>query len=344
MEKISPHQPELGQKGPLLSEPGSSEAAARVPATVSVVIPCFNSATTIERAVDSVFAQIYPPLEVIVVDDGSSDASRTVAERLASERPIKLICRTGNGGAGAARNSGIAVARGDYVAFLDADDAWAPEKLAKQVPLLDRNPRMSMVGCWLYVIRRSGAREIVNGHHLPPVGREAWRDMLRYSFYVPSGVVVRRSLLETVDGFDESMPTGQDQDLFISMALVGEVGFVDEILGTMYDQPRSLSSSHPLRQVNVVLPMIVRHCRALSEHLTPIERWRVLGSRYGHIGRSVIDVAPGLGISLICRAIILGIEPAHNLRSLAHFLAKALVGRRVNGFLRTPKKPLKGDG
>jgi glycosyltransferase involved in cell wall biosynthesis len=101
--------------------------------TVSVVIPCYNGARFLRDTVGSVLAQTLPPLEVIVVDDGSTDDSAAVAESFGS--PVRVI-RQPNRGESVARNRGIAEARGDWVAFLDADDLWLPEKLAEQAKLM----------------------------------------------------------------------------------------------------------------------------------------------------------------------------------------------------------------
>lgn len=104
---------------------------------VSVITPAFNSAASIERTVRSVAQQTFPPLEHIVVDDGSSDDTALIIERLAREIPHLRVIRQKNLGAGAARNAGIAAASGTYIAFLDSDDLWLPAKLERQIAFME---------------------------------------------------------------------------------------------------------------------------------------------------------------------------------------------------------------
>jgi glycosyltransferase involved in cell wall biosynthesis len=116
-------------------------------ASVSVVIPMFNSAATIERALESVAAQSLPPQETIVVDDGSNDTSTTIVERWSNSRiEVKLIKHSKNLGPSASRNTGWDNATQKFVAFLDADDAWHPQKLQIQTLLMQDNPTIALAG------------------------------------------------------------------------------------------------------------------------------------------------------------------------------------------------------
>jgi len=116
--------------------------------TVSVVIPMHNSSTTIERALRSVMEQTSRPLEIIAVDDASTDDTCAVVERISahSSIPLKLLRLTENLGSGTTRNEGWRVASGDLIAFLDADDAWHPHKLAIQYTWLEAHPQIALVG------------------------------------------------------------------------------------------------------------------------------------------------------------------------------------------------------
>lgn len=108
-----------------------------VPPAVSVVTPVWNAAATLAATVASVQAQTFPDWEMLLVDDGSTDGSRALAERLAAADPrLRVLAQEENTGAAAARNRAIRAARGRFIAFLDADDLWRPEKLARQVPVL----------------------------------------------------------------------------------------------------------------------------------------------------------------------------------------------------------------
>jgi len=279
---------------------------------VSVIMPCYNAAPTVQEAVASARAQTYRPLEIIAVDDKSRDDTIALLQSIAGD-DLTIIAAAQNGGAGAARNRAIAAAKGKYLAFLDADDTWSPEKLARQIALLEADPALVMVGCHAEVLRMGGERELVNARRAPPQGREAWRAMLHHSFYVPSEIVVTAAVAKEIGGFDETMRGAEeDQDFFIRAALLGGVGFVDACLVTMHEQPGSLSIRNRSREHETVLPMILRHCEALGDRLGAREHRAILGARYASIGRNAYFGHPALGARLIGRAILAGDEPLTN--------------------------------
>jgi glycosyltransferase involved in cell wall biosynthesis len=279
---------------------------------VSVIIPCYNAASTVATTIASARAQDYRPIEIIAVDDKSRDDTIAVLQSLAGP-DLTIIAAAQNGGAGATRNRAIAAANGKYLAFLDADDTWAPDKLMRQIALLEADPALVMAGCHAEVVRAGGGREWVNRHRVPPQGREAWRAMLHHSFYVPSEIVVRRDIAQQIGGFDESLRGAEeDQDFFIRAALLGGVGFVDACLVTMYEQPGSLSIRNRSREYETVLPMILNHCEALRARLSVRERRAIIGARHAAIGRNVYFGRPALGARLLLRAIMAGDEPLTN--------------------------------
>src|SRR6185437_13144733 len=113
---------------------------------ISVLIPAYNAEKTIRRALDSVVIQNYTPLEIIVVNDASLDATRDVVASF-GHPCLKLLDMPRNSGEGAPLNAGLRVAKGEFIAFLDADDEWLPGKLQKQIDLIAAHPRMSFVSC-----------------------------------------------------------------------------------------------------------------------------------------------------------------------------------------------------
>jgi len=282
---------------------------------VTAVIPCFNAAATLLRAIASVRGQSYPNIEIIAVDDGSRDGTPALL-RQQEALGVRVITQA-NAGAAAARNAAIAVARGEFLAFLDADDEWHPDKIARQINLLTSHPAMVLAGCRAEVIGLDGARLPVNASREPTVGAEAWRTLLHHSFFIPSVLAARTEVVRRIGGFTAAMRAGEDdQDFCIRMALQGEVGFVDAALMTMYQQPGSLSQTHLSREHLTVLPMILGHCRALADRLSRAERRHILGARYSQIGRNIYPGAPAVGLRLLARAIGYGAEPFGNLRYL----------------------------
>ncbi|MBI4355948.1 MAG: glycosyltransferase [Candidatus Omnitrophica bacterium] len=180
---------------------------------VSVVVPTYNRAHLIPEALESIWAQTYRDLEVIVVDDGSTDDTREI---LRPWWPRLRYIYQPNQGCAAARNRGISLARGTYVAFLDSDDRWLPDKLAQQVAWLEAHSKAGLVysRLWRYVLGRDAEREICP-RELPAT----FLDVLRGSGFIPtSTVMVRRRCLEAVGLFDVSLPVAEDWDLWLRIA------------------------------------------------------------------------------------------------------------------------------
>lgn len=196
--------------------------------SVSVVIPCFNHARFLAEAVDSALGQTRPAAEVIVVDDGSTDETGRVLDAYAGR--VRVV-RQGNRGVSAARNAGAALATGDLLAFLDADDVWLPGKLAAQAELFAAPPAPGLVHCGVEEIDAHGRalRTRLDGLD----GRVA-EEMLLFRRTVilggGSGAVVTRALFAEVGGFDETLATSADWDLHHRIARRAPVGFVPRVL------------------------------------------------------------------------------------------------------------------
>ena len=212
---------------------------------VSAVIPVFNRAWSIERAVDSVAGQTWRPLELIVVDDGSTDATPDTLitlQRAVKRTDIPMeIVRQENRGVSAARNAGIACARGDYIALLDSDDEWLPEKTAKQMADLAATGRL---------INQTDERWVRLGQPVrkPPRYDKAEGDLYAHCLdncaIGPSTVLMHRRLIDVVGPFDESLPACEDYEMWLRVACRFEVGLVPEPLVVKYGgHPDQLSTT-----------------------------------------------------------------------------------------------------
>jgi GT2 family glycosyltransferase len=229
---------------------------------VSVVIPTFNRAHLIGRTIDSVLRQTHDRVEVIVVDDGSTDATReTIARDHGGDERVRYF-RKQNGGPASARNFGFRYARGEYVALLDSDDTWLPWKLSLQICCMERHPRLGMTWTDMEMIDPAG--KVVDGAYLRHMyGAYRWfsnEEMFPESFPLrdlapdladvvrdarlrigeifsqmvmgnlvhTSTTVLRRDRLERVGGFDESLRhSGEDYDFHLRTCREGPVGLLD---------------------------------------------------------------------------------------------------------------------
>ena len=217
------------------------------PALISVVMPCHNAAAYLEEAVSSVLGQSHPHVELIVVDDGSTDGSSEVLQGLASENAGRITLLYQNrAGPFVARNLGLAHANGNYIAFLDADDTWHPDALRLLHGALEANQADVAYCGWQNI----GLIATDLEPHIPltfEAGEAAGRFLEQCPWPVNS-VLIRRHLIDELRGFSERAPTAMDYDLWLRM---------------LARQPRL-----------VRVPEILAHCRQYPRSETHLPRWR----------------------------------------------------------------------
>ncbi|MDD4957510.1 MAG: glycosyltransferase [Candidatus Omnitrophica bacterium] len=199
-------------------------------AKVSVIIPAYNSAELTVRTVNSVLGQTFRDIEVLVVDDGSGDDTGEKMKAFGGR--IRYI-RKDNGGASSARNVGIKASTGGYLAFLDCDDIYMPEKIERSVGYLDAHPSCGFVhtsAC--YIDGEDRPIHIARYRRWKRSGQIA-DGLLLHNFIINSTVVARRECLEAAGPFDEGIFMPADWDMWLRMAEMGEAGYIDEPL-TLY--------------------------------------------------------------------------------------------------------------
>lgn len=227
---------------------------------VSAIIPCFNYGRFVARAIESVFAQTYPHVECIVVDDGSTDDTAAVLGRYEGRA---RVVRQSHRGVSAARNAAIGVAQGRFIALLDGDDWWQPEKLSRQIALLDAKPHVGCVGCGLEHIYPDGRAERISGRANTRGVRETQRAIALRQFWVAgsgSGAVIRRTVLDQVGLFDEGLVAGEDWDMWLRLSAATGVDNVPDILVSINRHGTGVFRNAALMETNqwLVYQKIVR--------------------------------------------------------------------------------------
>jgi glycosyltransferase involved in cell wall biosynthesis len=197
---------------------------------VSVIVPAYNAQAFIGGTIQSVINQTYPDWEMLIVDDGSTDETAEVVKTYLSDSRIKYIYQA-NQERSAARNHGIRRAAGKYIAFLDADDLWLPDKLRRQVDCLDNHPEVGL--CFT-------GRKFINSKGIPihtrkitvPFDKDQFTELLKCNFIANSAVMAARTVFDQVGLFDESLPAfgSEDWDMWLRITRYYPFHFVDQPL------------------------------------------------------------------------------------------------------------------
>ncbi|SPJ25546.1 glycosyltransferase family 2 protein [Palleronia abyssalis] len=231
---------------------------------VSVVIPAYNRATLLRRAIASVVVQDFSDFELLVIDDASTEDLQAVVAEFDDSR-LRYIRQPQNGGVAAARNRGIVAARAPLVAFLDSDDEWLAGKLSAQVAAMDDAPRrVGLIHTGLIERGSDGAETIFE----PTVSGNVWTTILHRNtvHYGTSSVIIRRRVIDTTGGFDETLPAIEDWDLWIRIAQFFEFRHLPQPLMIYHDESLPAGSSDSKRSRDFAANMEAR---------------RILKDRYG---------------------------------------------------------------
>lgn len=272
---------------------------------VSVIIPTYNRARFIGAAVESVLAQTFTDFEVVLVDDGSTDETPEVVGRYLDD-PRVLYIMQNNRGRSQARNRALAVARGAYIAFLDSDDSYLPEKLAKQVAYLDSKPDVDMIYTSATCVDEAGKPLTVQAYN----AREEGDIYNLIAFFQPltitlPTVMVRRAVMDRVGGFDVSMERFEDTDLWRRIAKSHRVGAMPEVtcLLTTHDD-NSLASQNPGKILRAIDYYITKVFRDDADRGMPSLR-QGASRLCEYYGRALLlaEDHRGKGLSLLARAI-----------------------------------------
>jgi glycosyltransferase involved in cell wall biosynthesis len=216
--------------------------------SVSVVIPTYNRGRLVAQAVASALAQSVPPLEVIIVDKGSTDDTH---DRLRPYLARIVYCHQADEGISAARNQGIRAAQGKFIAFLDSDDLWHPRKLELQLKVFEERPELGLLGTG--GIQRPDPRfPDTDYNHHGRVSRVSWDQLVVKNRLGTSSVMVRSEVLNAAGGFDTSQVRAEDRDLWIRIAKVAPVARLDLPLVGWRPSPGGLSEDAEKSQIGML--------------------------------------------------------------------------------------------
>ena len=303
--------------------------------SVSVVIPMFNAGPWIGEALASVVGQSHPVSECVVVDDGSTDDGPTVVEEFAasSSLPVCLL-RIPHVGVSGARNAGIRAAAGDYVAFLDSDDVWAPQKIERQVEAMRRSAAvMSTTGYALFDSDIRTVQGVVLGRW-PDRTIRRWLALEGNGLAIASTALVRRSALEEVNEFDSRVSICEDLDLVVRLREVGPILIDREVL-VGYRQ--HATQAH--RRTHDVATNVATLYRLHSlERYGQSFRRRCLANLDAHVGYSLLAKGEiGEGLSRL--TLTLRRDPLRLLTLPVHVVARR-ISRRWRAVIRRSTWPV----
>ncbi len=206
---------------------------------VSVIIPTYQSAHVISDAINSVYAQSYPNLEVIVVDDGSTDDTQAV---LTQHRSNITSVFQENKGQAVARNVGVNISNGEFIAFLDADDIWLPQKLENQLVLFE-NPHVQLVYGNIEYFYQSKTQRLSSFDLYPPKRGYVYKDLFVENFIPLSSAIVRRNVFLGLKGFLPEFTPVEDYEFFMRLTRLFEVDYTDSVVARYRISPNQSSAN-----------------------------------------------------------------------------------------------------
>ena len=252
---------------------------------VSIVLPTYNCAAFLPHSIGSILAQIYNSYEIIVVDDGSTDNTKEVLYPFMQR--IKYILLEQNKGLPTARNIGILSAHGKYIAFIDADDLWLPEKLQTDIEYFETHPEVSMVYSKHLNIDQNGRMLDEASQKRLPSGNIFTQLFSEQNFIITSSVVVRKEIFETTGLFYEQLSNCQDWDMWLRIAFYFKVGGINTPLVKYRHNPHSLSKNrnNVLKYQKMVIDKIYSNFKDKENGINEKLYKKRLASHYAKVGR-----------------------------------------------------------
>jgi glycosyltransferase involved in cell wall biosynthesis len=245
---------------------------------VSIIIPSYNGAAFIKEAVDSALAQTYSNIEIIVVDDGSTDNTKAVLAPYVTTHQIHYIYQP-NAGLSAARNTGIRGAKGEYIALLDSDDIFLPRKIERQIAHFAALPDCDISYCGLYSFWDGEPEKLLKIDYQFYSGEDVLPNLVKKSFIAPLTMVIKKDVFGRFGLFDENFKRSEDLEFLVRVASAGaNIYFLDEILAKL--RLRRTGNLQSFKSQPEVKRTIVAIFEKLYQQSTPAERDRLQLLKY----------------------------------------------------------------
>lgn len=312
---------------------------------ISILMPVYKGERFIAQSIDSVLAQSYPDIELIIINDGSPDNSAAVIQPYLADPRVKYIEQQ-NAGVAAARNAGIRAAAGEYIAVLDQDDLWLPDKLARQLEYLDEHPEIALVHSNIHFIDDVGERiPDPEWAWVAPTCGQVLPEMVQRNSICTCTVLMRKRALEQAGLFRQELAPADDWDLWLRIAARHPIGFVDAV--TAYYRVHQGNESRNLlkmqkAEIRVVETFIHEHPGAVGDAITRTKLFSLYSEAARLLERSgrhaeargywlrAMRVQPVATIPYV--ALIWGALPTSQRRALAWY------GGKVRGLLAGKQK------
>jgi glycosyltransferase involved in cell wall biosynthesis len=283
---------------------------------VSIIIPTYNRADLMPRAVNSVLNQIFKDFELIIIDDGSTDNTKQVVDEFQKkDKRIKYIWQENSGTPSKPKNTGIKNSYGEYIAFLDSDDEWLPKKLKKQLNVFKNSKKedLGFVGCNALIVNEKTGTETV--YNMPLYNDKIFFEKLLKNNFIwsSSGALVKKEVFEKIGLFDEKLKYGEDWDMWIRIAQKYNFDFVPEVLFKYYIHSSSVTNTTPVRKKDKDLMYIFdKHKEYYLSYPQIYSSWlRRIGTMY------ILNGDPKKGRGFFLKSIKINVL---NIKSYLYFL------------------------
>ncbi|BAZ38298.1 putative glycosyl transferase [Calothrix sp. NIES-4101] len=303
-----------------------------IPKLVSIIIPCFNASRWLSESIDSCLQQTYPHLEIIIIDDASTDNSLEIINNYSDKYTNKIKwCSIPHSGGNYARNLGIKMSQGEYIQFLDADDYIFPEKIERQVKFLESTGADVVYGDWRYQFHRENETIEFADIQISGVQTDILESLLATWWVAVAALLYKRQAVENSDGWDENLPAAQDRDFFLSVVINGAKVKYQSGCYSIYRRygDITVSTSSKLR-------WIASHCLILEKtesKLLELKRLshnyrRAIAACYFDLARTALFIDYSLYLKLVDAALTRFPDFEGNSTREFYHLIRAIIGFR----------------